>query len=145
MADAIPPVTGTFTPQKPGAQKSTRATAADLFSSAGFLQLLGAQMKNQNPLEPMKDTEFLGQMAQFSQLEQVTKMTSGMDALQTTNQLAQRAALIGRQVTYTKADGTTSTGTVERLLIDSEKKTMTLSVGGVDIDPTTIVRVEAAP
>ena len=144
MADAIPSVTGPFTPQKPGAQKP-RATAADLFSSEGFLQLLGAQMKNQNPLEPMKDTEFIGQMAQFSQLEQVTRMNTSMDAMQTTNQLAQRAALIGRQVTYVKADGTPSTGTVEQLLIDSEKKQMTLSVGGVQIDPTTIVRVEAAP
>ncbi|MEW6581982.1 MAG: flagellar hook capping FlgD N-terminal domain-containing protein [Actinomycetota bacterium] len=139
----IQSVSGAFTTQKPGAAAARQTT--DLFSSATFLQLLGAQMKNQNPLEPMKDTEFLGQMAQFSQLEQVTRLSSGMEAMQVTNQLAQRAALIGRQVTYDRGDGTTATGTVQRLVIDSDTKTMKLTVGGVDIDPTTITRVEAAP
>ncbi len=35
-----------------------------------FLNLLITQLKNQNPLEPMKDQEFIAQMAQFSSLEQ---------------------------------------------------------------------------
>lgn len=142
MATSTDAVSGAFKVTTPQAAK--RTTASDLFSSAGFLQLLGAQMKNQNPLEPMKDTEFLGQMAQFSQLEQVTKLANGMEAMQTTNQLAQRAALIGKTVTYQKADGTSATGTVERLVIDSQNKSMRLVVGGVEIDPTTISEVKAA-
>ena len=48
------------------------AKKVDIFSSEGFLKLLASQMTSQNPLEPMKDTEFIGQMAQFSQLEQTT-------------------------------------------------------------------------
>lgn len=36
-----------------------------------FLQILVAQMANQDPMEPMKDTEFIAQMAQFSALEQM--------------------------------------------------------------------------
>jgi len=135
-------ITGPYNPVKPGATKPK--TQEDLFSSASFMKLLGQQMKNQNPLEPVKDMEFIGQMAQFSTLEQVTKMSQGMESLNVTSQLAQRASLIGKQVTYTAADGTTATGTVQRLVIDSVNREMRLVVNGIEIDPTTVVRVEAA-
>lgn len=41
-----------------------------------FLQLLAAQLKYQNPLEPTKDTEFIAQLAQFSSLQQMQAMSS---------------------------------------------------------------------
>jgi flagellar basal-body rod modification protein FlgD len=41
-----------------------------------FLQLLAAQLKYQNPLEPAKDTEFIAQLAQFSSLQQMQAMSS---------------------------------------------------------------------
>ena len=43
-----------------------------------FMRILVTQMKNQNPLEPLKDTEFIGQMAQFSSLEQLTNLNQAM-------------------------------------------------------------------
>ena len=126
------PVTGTFTPTTPGVKPREQT---DIFSSGGFLKLLASQMRNQNPLEPVKDMEFIGQMAQFSTLEQVTN-------LNTTNQLAQRAGLIGKQVTYQRANGLSSTGTVERLVIDNVAQTVRLVVNGVEIDPSTVLTVE---
>lgn len=137
---ATPPITGDFKPL-PSVPKPKQQE--DLFSSASFLKLLGTQMSNQNPLEPAKDTEFIAQMAQFSTLEMTTKMNSGMESLNMTSQLAQRAALIGKQVTYAKQDGTTATGTVERLVIDNIKHSMKLVVGGVEIDPTNVVGMAA--
>jgi flagellar basal-body rod modification protein FlgD len=139
---ATPPITGDFKPLPPGNPKAPKAQD-DLFSSASFLKLLGTQMSNQNPLEPAKDTEFIAQMAQFSTLEMTTKMKAGMDSLNLTSQLAQRAALIGKQVTYAKADGTTATGTVERLVIDNVNQSMRLVVGGVEIEPSTVVGMAA--
>jgi flagellar basal-body rod modification protein FlgD len=135
-------ITGAFKPLQPGATQPKKQD--DLFSSASFMKLLGQQMKNQNPLEPMKDMEFIGQMAQFSMLEQVTKMSQGMESLNVTSELAQRASLIGKQVTYAGADGTTATGTVQRLVIDNVNHRMRLVVNGTEIDPSTVVRVEAA-
>lgn len=41
-----------------------------------FLQLLVSQLRNQNPLEPMKDTEFVSQLATFSSLEQLAGMNA---------------------------------------------------------------------
>ncbi len=60
-----------------GADTSTNPTASNSTSSSAlanestFLQLLVAQIKNQDPTQPMDSTAFLSQLAQFSQLEQL--------------------------------------------------------------------------
>jgi flagellar basal-body rod modification protein FlgD len=46
-------------------------TRKDLVSQDAFLQLLVAQIKNQDPLNPADGTQFLSQLAQFSELEQL--------------------------------------------------------------------------
>lgn len=47
-----------------------------------FLQLLVTQMKNQDPLNPMEDREFISQMAQFSALEQMQNLNTSMTTSQ---------------------------------------------------------------
>ena len=47
-----------------------------------FLQLLVAQIKGQNPLNPMEGSEFVSQLAQFSSLEELTHMRSTLDTVQ---------------------------------------------------------------
>lgn len=66
-----------------------------------FLELLIAQVINQNPLEPMKNTEFIAQLAQFSSLEQMKNIASGMELLALTQGAAtnsQMVNLIGKRV-----------------------------------------------
>ncbi len=46
-----------------------------------FLQLLIAQLTHQDPTSPMEDTQFIGQMAQFSSLEQMTNMNKNFTAV----------------------------------------------------------------
>ena len=46
-----------------------------------FLQLLVAQLKNQDPLNPMDGTQFVSQLAQFSQLEQMIGVNQGVQQL----------------------------------------------------------------
>jgi flagellar basal-body rod modification protein FlgD len=47
-----------------------------------FLQLLVAQIKGQNPLNPMEGSEFVSQLAQFSSLEELTHMRATLDTVQ---------------------------------------------------------------
>src|SRR2546423_270464 len=67
-----------------------------------FLKLLVAQMKNQDPLKPMDNTEFVAQLAQFSNLEQVMGINSRLDTLTAQGQGLQNteiASLVGKTVT----------------------------------------------
>ena len=68
-----------------------------------FLQLLIAQMKNQDPTEPMDASEYMAQLAAFSNVEQGVKMNARLDALLTAQSLTQADGIIGR--TLTSADG----------------------------------------
>ena len=47
-----------------------------------FLNLLIAQLKHQDPLEPMESTQFVTQLAQFSELDEMRELTSGQEDLQ---------------------------------------------------------------
>lgn len=134
MAD-ITSVSGQFNPQDLLA--STKAKAAkndDIFSSASFLRLLGAQMKSQNPLDPMKDTEFVAQMAQFSQLEQITSLSANMKSLNMSSQISQGAALIGREVTYVPEGSLVPvTARVDTMVLDNRGRDSSLVVNGVRV------------
>jgi flagellar basal-body rod modification protein FlgD len=137
----ITSLTGGFASTGPAAGGT--GEGAGIFSSDGFLQLLAAQISNQNPLEPMKDTEFIAQMAQFSQLEQTTNLARDIRGLTMGQQLSQGAALIGREVSYETSGGELVRGVVERLWVSADGRDMKLAVGGVSIDVGQIVTVES--
>ena len=72
-----------------------------------FLKLLLVQLQNQDPMEPMKDQEFIAQMAQFSSLEQLQNLTR-----QTENN--QALSLLGTEIIALK-NGELVTGRVEKI------------------------------
>src|SRR5882724_6543516 len=67
----------TSTPPTPSTSKPTDKLA----NESTFLQLLVAQIKNQDPLKPTDSLQFVGQLVQFSQLEQLIGIKSGLDKL----------------------------------------------------------------
>lgn len=88
------------------ASAASESVMNDILGKDAFLELLIAQLKNQNPLEPLQDQEFISQMTQFSSLEQLQNMNETLsqnvewDMLmsQTINN-TMAASLIGREVT----------------------------------------------
>lgn len=76
-------------------------TPSNELGKDAFLELMITQMKNQNPLEPQGNAEFVAQLAQFSSLEAMQGLNSGMDKLVggfQSNQALQASALVGRVV-----------------------------------------------
>jgi flagellar basal-body rod modification protein FlgD len=105
---------------------STASSVGDLDYNA-FLQLLIAQLKNQDPTQPMDSSQFVAQLATFSQVEQSVSTNSKLDSLLTSQSLSMADAFIGH--TVTSSDGTTS-GKVTSVKITSDGPLATLSGGG---------------
>ena len=87
----------------------------DALGKEDFLKLLVAQMTKQDPTNPMKDTEFVSQLATYSGLEQQINMNKNLEKLIAANNAATAASavsLIGTVVGYTNENGEFKTGQV---------------------------------
>ncbi|WP_329618817.1 flagellar hook assembly protein FlgD [Methylobacterium ajmalii] len=98
------------------AAKATSSVASSMNSDT-FLTLLVAQLKNQDPTKPMDSTQYVGELATFSQVEQATKTNQKLDSLLASSFLDQADSVIGR--TLTSADGTV-TGTVQSVKVTAD-------------------------
>lgn len=94
-------------------------TSNDNLGKDAFLKLLIAQLRNQDPMKPQEDKEFIAQLAQFSSLESLQAVQQRMDSLVLTQGLGEAAALIGKNVTAGLTDGSKVTGTVTQVRVVS--------------------------
>ncbi|MGE5501449.1 MAG: flagellar hook capping FlgD N-terminal domain-containing protein, partial [Ignavibacteriales bacterium] len=74
-------------------------------SQVDFMKLIIAQMRNQNPLDPQSDSDFMAQMAQFEALNQMRAVADSMKVLQGVNELSSATSMIGKTVTGRQVDG----------------------------------------
>jgi len=120
---------------------ATTGASSTSINQDQFLQLLVAQLQNQDPLTPTDSTTFITQLAQFTQLEQTQKQTATFDQVLKLQQLTSGSSLLGKTVDYTPANGSAATGTVSAAAVQADG-TVALSVGGVTVplDQVTQVR-----
>ena len=86
-----------------------------------FMKMLLAQIQNQNPLEPMKNNDFIAQLAQFSSLEAMQNMQATLKGQAVSSSLSDGAALIGREIKIHGPDGEELFGAVDGVeQLDSE-------------------------
>lgn len=102
---------------------STRTTGMKNDSNM-FLNLMLAQLKSQDPTEPTDNTEWLSQLAQYSSLEQMTQMNSGLENcakyisalyndMSYNSEITQTLSMIGKDVTLQIPDENDSSKTTE--------------------------------
>ena len=105
--------------------RNEKKTGNDSLGKDAFLQLLVAQMKYQDPLEPTSNTEYISQFATFSELEQMQNMSNTLE-------LSRASSLVGQTVLLkvTNSSGYTTTiqGNVDYVVYENGKAY--LSVGG---------------
>ena len=108
------------------AKENTNAMDKD-----AFLQLLVAQMKYQDPLQPTSNTEYISQYAQFSQVEQMNNMAASMD-------LQRASQLVGKEV-YVKTTGSNGEtkyvqGKVDYVVYENNKAYLAINESLYSID-----------
>lgn len=112
---AAPGTTGPAQPRQPG-----------ILGKDDFLKLLIGQMQNQDPLSPSDPSEQMGQMTQFSILEQISNLAQSQQAAAANDYDQQALALIGRTVTYTRSDGTSASGVVSQVTFTTKGPALTI-------------------
>ncbi len=111
-------------------QRETKSSNSSLDKDA-FLQLLVAQMKYQDPLEPTSNTEYISQLATFSELEEMQNLTSGMT-------LQRASSLVGQYVFMKVTDSSGNTtypeGFVDYVVYENNKAYLSIDGNLYSID-----------
>lgn len=109
--------------QAENAQKNMGSTE---LGQDAFLQLLMVQLKNQDPMNPMSNQDFIAQQAQFTQVTELQKLNSTLTA---SNSLLQASSLIGKEVTLIDPNDTSNriTGIVEGAIYTGQEAGITIN------------------
>lgn len=107
-----------------------------------FLKLLVAQLKYQDPMEPLKGAEFMAQTAQFSSVERLEEMSQLNNQMLQVQRLAQAGGMVGQTVAYVDADGATQSGVVSAATLNPAGPV--LRIGTADVPIGDVIEVRAA-
>jgi flagellar basal-body rod modification protein FlgD len=128
-------------PASTGSSESQPTNPGSELGKNDFLKLMVAQLQAQNPLEPSNGTEYISELAQFSQLEQTTNIAQSSSQSVAAQQLAQAVGLIGHTVSYVDpSTGATQQGLVQSVDITSSGASLTIN-GTSGIEPGAISEV----
>jgi flagellar basal-body rod modification protein FlgD len=120
-----------------GAAAAASSATQETMGKESFLKLLVAQLEHQDPLQPMENTEFVAQLAQFSSLEQLMSVNSNLSLLQVSQMSmtnSQVTGLIGKDV-EAKGDSLYVSGPGERKInfkLDGSAKSVTIRITSKD-------------
>jgi flagellar basal-body rod modification protein FlgD len=121
-----------------------RAGSADQLGKQEFLKLLIAQLRNQDPMKPMEDREFITQLAQFSSLESMQSLEAHFQVSFGVQLLAQTAGFIGKQVDARLADGSTVSGVVSEVRFSGGVPQLIVNEQAIDLTQITKVGGQGA-
>lgn len=108
-------------------------------SRDSFMELLLAQLRNQDPMNPMDDKEMIGQLAQLNTLEEMQKLNDNLQQLSLMQGLLNGSNLIGRYVRAAGSGGNIIEGTVDSVTVASQQ--VMLMIGGKPVPVSQVLEV----
>ena len=132
---SISPVGGAGT----GSQQSQSSVSG--LNQNDFLQLLVAQMQNQDPSNPVSSDQFLQEMASFTEVVDLSQLQTLTQSLLSNEVATQGLELLGKQVTAQTSSGQQISGTVTELSMVGGQPMLT--VNGTQLPVSQIVSVQS--
>jgi flagellar basal-body rod modification protein FlgD len=106
-----------------------------------FLKLLVAQLKNQDPTSPMDQKDMMGQMAQFSTVEQLANVAKGIASMQANATFAQSVGLIGKTIDHLDAEGNVVSGKTVTAVTAAGGVSKLVLNDGTTVEPADVIKV----
>ena len=159
-------------PTYTGDSESTTGKGSNEMGNTEFMELLMAELQNQNPLEPVSDEQFMSQITQMNSFNELKSMNEKMSVLEDISagidllgqggdtaflldalkdlfgamndpySLLASSNIVGKQVELVNDDGDTITGVVSSVYIQDSQ--IRVTVDGEDYDLTSVVRIDEA-
>ncbi len=107
-----------------------------------FTQMLVTELRNQDPTQPMTNTDVMNQVSQIQSIESNQQLTSTLQSVALGQSIASAGSLIGATVTGTDSNGKQVTGTVNSASISNGSAT--LNVGSSTIALTSVTQISPA-
>ncbi len=112
-------------------EPSSKAQGSSELGQNEFMELMIAQMENQSPLDPQDNGEFISQLAEFSSLEEMQKLTAQVESFATqyrSSQALQASAMVGRSVLVPAAEAPLGADGTISGLVELESSTGALDI-----------------
>ncbi len=98
-----------------------------------FLKLLIAELRNQDPMDPMDNAQLLGQVSQIREIESNLRLNETLEAVQLGEKLSAAAGMLGHTILALDDQGQLVTGVVDRVTVDDNVPKLHLGEYAVDL------------
>ena len=126
-------------------QSPATAAAGSRSDKEMFLNLMVAQLRYQDPLNPADSGEFLAQNAQFTALEKMQDVADQTAALLSAQISFGAAGMVGKNVTYVTEDGGTASGVVGSVTYSADGPRLMVGDQAVTLGQISAISADPAP
>jgi flagellar basal-body rod modification protein FlgD len=99
-----------------------------------FIKMMTAELQNQDPMNPMSNTDMLSQIGQIRSITSNDKLTSSIEALTLGQALSTASSLIGKKITGVDQSDNQVTGTVDKITIEDGLTTLHIGSSKITVD-----------
>lgn len=110
------------------APKQTQANGFNDISSGQFMELLISELQNQDPLNPMDNSQMVQQISQIRSIGATDSLTSSLSTLRESQELVTASAMIGQKIEGLADDATAVDGVVDRVSVETNSENSTRKV-----------------
>jgi flagellar basal-body rod modification protein FlgD len=118
------------------------AEATNQLTSDDFMKILLTELANQDPLEPMDNSQLLDQMATIQSMQSSNDLTDSLQEMVSVQRMSQASSLIGKTVTGIDSNGEQVSGVVERVTVAGDS--VSLVVDGRTVSLSSVSEILAA-